>query len=566
MEATTARLSAAPAPAPATRAGIPLWRLLRWQLHLSVVSALRGGHGRVARRGLFLALGLLWLALIGVGVDLLLGQALALHPEAAWLPDIFLQSAWLGALAITLFLNLGFLLHLVFYARDVAFLLAAPVDPRHVIVVRFAEAMGANLFMTLFLTLPTTVAVGHRTGAGADYYLVSLATLLGFLAVPVALTFLVGIPLASRLPATRLKAFFSILGFVAALVLWVVPYQMVAGGHTRWDVLMDRAEGLRQLFAHPASRLLPSTWAASVVVAARQGEMGTALIRLALLTLAALGLGGLAVVGCAGLYRTGWALAGATAETEHLVRRPWERLLVGLPRPLRAVFWKDLCLVGRDFRLMFQLYSIGAMFCVFPFVMLMSRGAPLPAQLRPVMAMAAALGTAVIVSSQAGMMLVPVEGVAGFRMLTAPLRPRALALAKWLAAFFLTLPIVALQLPVIGLGFGLGLTQAVTGTLWGVVGAVAGSALGLLLGAAFPNFAWDHPKRIVQPTAQMGWGFGVALIVTALSIMGQLGGYFLPGWLGGPWLPLLVLLPAGAGAAIVIAITGRLLAELEWPN
>ena len=66
----------------------------------------------------------------------------------------------------------------------VAFLLAAPVDPRHVIVVRFAEAMGANLFMTLFLTLPTTVAVGHRTGAGADYYLVSLATLLGFLADP----------------------------------------------------------------------------------------------------------------------------------------------------------------------------------------------------------------------------------------------------------------------------------------------------------------------------------------------------------------------------------------------
>lgn len=566
MEATTARFPTRPAPAAGRRAGISLGQLLRWQAHLSIVSALRGGSGRVARRALFLALGGVWLLLVGVGVDFLLGQATALHPEAVWLPDVFLESAWLGALAVTLFLNLGFLLHLVFFARDVAFLLAAPVDPRYVIIVRFAEAMGANLFLTLFLTLPTTVAVGHQCGAGPAFYLTSLAALVGFLAIPVALTFLIGIPLASRLPATRLKAFFSILGFVTALVLWVVPYQMTAGGHTRWDVVLDRADGLRRLFAHPLSGLLPSSWAAGVAVTARHGDTGLALQQLAGLTLAALALAGLAVAACAGLYRSGWARTGADVETENLKLPRWDRLLIGCPAGMRAVFWKDLCLVGRDFRLMFQLYSIGAMFCVFPFVMLMSRGTPLPAAMRPVMAMAAALGTAVIVSSQAGMMLVPVEGGAGFRMLTAPLRARDLALTKWLAAFFLTLPIVALQLPVIGFGFGLGFAAALTGTLWGVVGAVAGSALGVLLGAAFPNFAWDHPKRIVQPAAQMGWGLGVALIVLALSVMGQLGSYLLTGWLGGPLLPLLMLGPAGLGAAVGIAVTARLLRELEWLN
>lgn len=549
--------------------GISLWRLLGWQFFLGRVGLIRGGRGRIWRRVLVGGLGALWLALLGFGVFGFLEQAEILYPQAVWLPDFCLQSAWLGALAATLFLNLGFLLHVLFFSPDLAFLMAAPVNARRIMLVRFVEGMAANAGIVALLTLPTTVAVGVRSEAGPFYYLLALPALCCFLAVPAALTFLLGIPLARRWSAARLKAFFSVTGFVVALILWALPYQLAAHRSEAglWDTMMSRAAGLQGLFESPLAWGLPSTWAACVSVAAAHGEVGGALAALARLAVLGGALTALSVVLCADLYREGW-IQLTTVDQNLRTRTPeWFRRLVLLPRPHRAFLIKDLCLIGRDFRLTFQLYSIGALLSTFPFIVRLSRGGVAPEGVDALMAMGCALGTTVIVACQAGMMVVPVEGLAGFRLVAAPLPRHELALTKWLVALTLSLPVVLLQWPVVRLGFGRPLAETLRDLGLALCGAMLGGGLGLLLGAALPNFRWDHPKRMVKPLAQMIWALGVAAIVLGMAVAGQLPGLLAatgPGLVLG-W-SLLALAPAGVGGAAAVIVAGRLISELEWDN
>lgn len=557
--------------APSGRGGIPLLRLLGWQLFLGWVGVVRGGRGRIWRRMLVGGLAALWLIVLGLGVHEFLGQARALHPEAGWIGDFCLQSAWLGAMAAALFLNLGFLLHLLFFSSDLAFLMAAPVDPRRVMLVRFVEGMGANVGLVSLLALPTAVAVGVWSGAGPLYYVLLLPSLLLFLAVPVALTFLIGIPLARLWSAARLKAFFSITGFVAALIVWALPYQLAArqSDADLWGLLLGRAAALQGIFESRWGALLPSTWTASVSVAAAAGDGAAALAALGRLALAAGALTALSVLVCAGLYREGWIQLTAVDQNRRTRTPEWFRRIVLLPAPHRAFLIKDLCLIGRDFRLTFQLYSIGALLSTFPFIVMLSRGGPAPDAISSAMALASAIGTAVIVACQAGMMVVPVEGAAGFRLVAAPLPRHELALTKWLVAVTLTMPVVLLQIPVVRLGFGRPGGETLRDVSLAFCGALLGSGLGFLLGAALPNFRWDHPKRMVRPLAQMIWAVGVAGIVLVMAILGQLHtllGDALSGPGAGLGLTAMLLLLAGAGGAAAVWVAGRLLDELEWPN
>lgn len=551
--------------------GISLARLLGWQLFLGWVGVARGGRGRIWRRLLVGGLGALWLALLGFGVYAGLEQAAVLYPQAAWLPEFCLQSAWLAAMAATLFLNLGFLLHLLFFSPDLGFLMAAPVDARRVMLVRFVEGMGANLGLVALLALPTTLAVGLTVDAPLAYYLLIPPALLFFLTLPVALTFLIGIPLARYWSAARLRAFFSITGFACALALWALPYQMAARQSDRalWELLIGQAAVLQGLLESTWGFLLPSTWVAAVSVQAARGETGAALAALARLGILAGVVTALCVGICAGLYREGWIQLTAVDQNRRTRTPEWWRRIILLPPPHRAFLIKDICLIGRDFRLTFQLYSIGALLAMFPLVVLLSRGSPVASSANSLLTLTTAIGACVVVACQAGMMVVPVEGRAGYRLVAAPLPRHELALTKWLAALTLTLPVVLLQWPLARFGFGSPTVEAFRATGLAFCGAMLGSAFGLLLGAALPNFNWDHPKRMVQPLAQLIWAVGVGVIVLAMAIIGQLeqlmGSTLAVGWLL-PGLSIATVVVAGGGAAAAIMVAGRLLAELEWPN
>jgi hypothetical protein len=266
-------------------------------------------------------------------------------------------------------------------------------------------------------------------------------------------------------------------------------------------------------------------------------------------------------------YLNGWIRMIPVGETRPVRSERFAFLLGWLPRRWRPIFWKDISIVTRDFRVSFQLYSLGVLMCLFPFLTLLSQNASFPEGSRPVAALASALGAAVIVASQAGMMIVPLEGRAGFRLLAAPLKPIEVAATKWLVAVLLTLPIVAAQVAIISLGFKRPVGEALIGAVLALAGSFLGAGFGVFMGAAFGNFDWDHPKKMIRSGAQLGWGIGVGAIVVALTMVIQLGvvvgDEFAPG-LVRPLLPVAALVASAGVAALGVSFAAKKLARLEW--
>jgi hypothetical protein len=548
---------------------VSLFRLIGWHLRLALASAARGRRARLGQRLLLILVGGLWLALLGVGIFFALDEAIRRTPGAAWLLDLTLYSAWLGSLAMVIFFNLGFLLHVVFFSRDLEFLMATPLDPRKILAVRFLEGMWSNLTLNLFLSLPAVVAVGLVAEAGFGFFFVYALAQVAFLAIPVALTYLVGIPLARWVSTARLKAVFSLIGFSLALFLWSLPQLLPSRIHSwqEWSALLDRGRSLLSLFESPVALLWPSTWAAAAQVESLRGHWGAAAARLTVLGGSALLLVVVSVSLAARSYRDGWIRLAPVSPNRKVRSERFTFLLDLLPATWRPLLWKDLTLVARDFRLSFQLYSLGLLMCLFPFMTLTTQPEAERVVLAPLTALACAVGAAVVVGSQAGIMLVPLEGRSAWRLLGSPMATRSVSVVKWLAAVLLTLPVVGGQVVLLKFAFQRSLEESLTGGLVALAAAAIGAGFGTWTGAAFGNFDWDHPRRMITPGAQILWGLGVGLITGGMVFLSQATLWSSTPLLAGfpsPALTLLVVV-AGVGFGLLGAFAaGRKLARLEW--
>ncbi len=547
-----------------------LLQLLRWQLKIAWAGMVRGRRARIGQRILLSTVGLFWLAMLGAVIYLALGEAIRRTPEATWLLDLTLYSAWLGALAMVIFFNLGFLLHVVFFSQDLEFLMATPVDSRVVLGSRFAVGMWSNLLLNLFLSMPAVIAVGAVAKVGPAWYLLFAVAQVSFLAIPVALTYLIGIPLARWVSTQRLRAVFSILGFGLALFLWSLP--QLAPSRIRsaaeLDQLINQGIDLLRVFESPAALLWPSTWAASAQVEALRGHWGAALSRILVLA----GVAGLLVTVSIRLaahsYRDGWIRLASVSTGRQVRSERFTFLLKLVPRDWRPMLWKDLTIVARDFRLSFQLYSLGLLMCLFPFMTLATSSSE-AAVMAPLTALSCALGAAVVVGSQAGIMLIPMEGRSAWRLLAAPVSPLNLALIKWLTATILTLPVVIGQAALLVLAFQRSFLEAFTGGLIALGASLLGAGFGTWTGVSFANFEWDHPRRMITPGAQIIWGLGVGLITGGMVFLSQAAVWSSTPLLTGFPSPAisLLLLVIGAGFGMLGARSaGRKLARMEWES
>ncbi|MDZ4806089.1 MAG: hypothetical protein SGI90_14615 [Candidatus Eisenbacteria bacterium] len=545
-----------------------LLSLLGWQLKIAWAGMVRGRRARVGQRILLTTVGLFWLAMLGAVIYLALGEAIRRTPEATWLLDLTLYSAWLGALAMVIFFNLGFLLHVVFFSRDLEFLMATPVDPRVVLGSRFAVGMWSNLLLNLFLSMPAVIAVGAVSKVGPAWYALFAVAQISFLAIPVALTYLIGIPLARWVSTQRLRALFSILGFGLALFLWSLP--QLAPSRIRsaaeLDRLMNHGIDLLRVFQSPAALLWPSTWAAAAQVEALRGHWGAALSRLLVLAGVAALLVAVSIRLAAHSYRDGWIRLASVATSRQVRSERFTFLLNLVPRDWRPLLWKDLTIVARDFRLSFQLYSLGILMCLFPFMTLATSSSE-GAVMAPLTALSCALGAAVVVGSQAGIMLIPMEGRSAWRLLAAPVSPQNLAVIKWLTATCLTLPVVVGQAVLLMLAFHRSFHEAFTGGLIALGAALLGAGFGTWTGVSFANFEWDHPRRMISPGAQIIWGLGVGLITGGMVFLSQAAVWSSSPLLTGfpsPGVALLVLLVGTGIGALGALRAGHKIARMEW--
>lgn len=548
---------------------ISFLRLAHWQLKLAVASATRGSGARLGQRVTFLGLGLLSLTLLTLGLYWTLVESIDRTPGARWLFDLALHSAWLGSLAMVLFFNLGLLLHVVFFSRDLPFLMAAPIPPERVLALRFVEGMWSSLILNLFLSLPASLAVGLVAGAGPHYYIIFLMAQLAFLAIPVALTYLLGIPLARWVSTSRLRAIFSVVGFALAIFFWSLP--QVATSHVRtareWSEVLRHGQAILRLFERPASMLWPSTWAAAAQVSALHGDFGGAWWRLGVLIAGAGLLVALSIRQAARSYLEGWVRLAPVADTHRVKSGQYRFLMRLMPGAWRPVLRKDLTIVTRDFRIGFQLYGLGALMCLLPFMTRSAQPGGDPSNLSPMAGLASAVGASVLVGSQAGILVVPMEGRAAWRLLYSPLPLRHLAAAKWVGAMLLTLPVVLAQSALLRLLFDRSWAESLHGGLIAFASALAGTAFGVWVGAAFANFDWDHPRRMITPGAHVIWTIGVGIIAFAIVLFIQLshwgGAGILPGF-PGAGIAFGSLAAAGVCGFVAMQGTIRRLERREW--
>lgn len=428
---------------------------------------------------------------------------------------------FVGFFALLVISNVVTALTTFYLAADVRLLLAAPLTHRRLHQVRFVETLVASSWMVLLFGLPAFLAYGVVYDAGPLFYAGTLATLVPFLVIPAALGVVVTTGLVLVFPARRTRD-----------ALLVASVTLVAGGYLTLRLLRPEQLASPSAFAgfaaflaafeSPASPLLPSTWAAEVLIPLLGARTGEPAFYLAMLvsTAAVLYLASASVV--ERFFLRAWTRAqegGAGTRRVRLLARGLGRLAAPLPRTHGLLFVKDLTIFFRDASQWSQLVLLLALVVVYVYnfsVLPIDDGSPLAATLRSIVAFCN-LGLAAFVTAAVAVRFVfpavSIEGRCWWVLRAAPVKLTTLWWSKFMLAF-LPLAVLGEGLIVVTnrfLGVSPGLSAVFMATLLLVIGAIV--SLGLAFGAAYPRLDTKN-------AAQIATGFGgVVYMVSCLGLI-----------------------------------------------
>jgi ABC-2 type transport system permease protein len=236
----------------------------------------------------------------------------------------------------------------LFGREEAAHLLAMPVQPRQVVLVKWLEGLLLSSWSLFLLGVPLMLAVAKHTSVEWYYYPLFIGHFMGFVIIPATLGVLAAWAVAMWIPRKPLLLIIWGLLIAAALGIWHFWNISQAGLATEeWIKLVARELSLAQ------SRLLPSTWSAAGIVAAIERRVGDSLVYL----LTVLGNAAFVVWLVVNLVGAGWSEAYSRARHSYLppgVRRGWMTaglcrvLFFYLPAQLRVVLLKDIRGLVRD--------------------------------------------------------------------------------------------------------------------------------------------------------------------------------------------------------------------------
>lgn len=267
---------AEPTPAPAPRPGgfrvLARYRLLLVRNMLD--EQLKHAPGRM-----LIILGLL--AFIWVALYLLLATIftqIRRWEQVAVVADQYIFIYFFLVLAVMLaFSNAILSFGSLFGRNEAGHLLAMPVQPRHVVTVKWLEGMMLSSWSFLLLGVPLMFAVARTATVEWYFYPLFIAHFIGFVALPA--TFGVLAAWAVAMWAPRRPAGLAIwLGCMAALlgIAWLGSvYQAAERSSDRWLATM-----LEQL-SIARQQLVPSTWTARGILAAIEQDVRGSLFYLA---------------------------------------------------------------------------------------------------------------------------------------------------------------------------------------------------------------------------------------------------------------------------------------------
>jgi hypothetical protein len=422
-------------------------------------------------------------------------------------------------------------------APDLERLLAAPLRPRELLLLKFVHTLPRTLGPVVAIALPAALCFqAGNGGAGALALVVALVTLW---AVPLALGTALAIPLLRLAPAARLRESVAVLATLAFLGGWLA--------NTFWmpRLLASTDIGARLRAIPPLPAWLPATWAADAL--ARPGERG--LEALAACVVASLG-----------------ALALAFGVAERMLTRlqpgmaaPTGMVVQGTSRRAAtltgAFLRRDLALFTRDWPVLLDLAARLLLWTLLPLAVLPLTPLPRAELVRDMLvtltlSLGNDIGTRVLPLERHSLAWARLSPVGGARWV---LR-RALGVAALGAAILFAGAVLAgaaLRLPPPGIldAFAFALPAAATAI-----------AFGLLIGALLGDPQWRDPRAMLGPggrtvSAMVMLAQGSAWIVASHALG--------PGPVGGGWLVTLVL--GGAFVAwMLLVITARTVERREY--
>ncbi|MDR2367689.1 MAG: hypothetical protein LBF58_06210 [Deltaproteobacteria bacterium] len=275
---------------------------------------------------------------------------------------------WLSGTAFLIFSAIITALSSFYLSRDLALLMAAPVDRESVFWARSFQSVVSSAWMPVAFLLPVYLAFGYYFKAPAGYFLLLVPA-----GVPIVLTACfvsqtVVIMLVNVLPARRTRDIMSLLGLLAFVALYMAfrllrPEQLVN------PESFKNVAGYLASLQTPTSPMLPTTWATDLLwplLGGRAEDFKP--VYLLLLWVMALASGLIASYAAQFLYWVGYNKSQEGAGRQKvgglLNMAAWTFRLIKSPEQ-RALAVKDFKVFFRDHTQWSQLFLLGALMIIY---------------------------------------------------------------------------------------------------------------------------------------------------------------------------------------------------------
>jgi ABC-2 type transport system permease protein len=266
------------------------------------------------------------------------------------------------ALTVMLIFSNAVLVHGALFGREEAgYLYSLPIAPRHVVLMKFLEALLFSSWSLILLGLPLMLALARVLEKPGPFYVLFIGLFVSFVPIPGAIGLLAAWAAGMWFPRTARRVMFA-LGFVvgAGAFVWFV--------HTWRSVSTTSPEWLNSFLSRMSlvkSILLPSTWVTRGIDYAVHGQMQDAAFYLLVTAANALFVCWLAVVVVAPsalkafgrVHSSSSPARNGSARTGRGRWRAWRSSVAAamgrvaffyLPDPMRRIVLKDVRSFVRD--------------------------------------------------------------------------------------------------------------------------------------------------------------------------------------------------------------------------
>ena len=437
------------------------------------------------------------------------------------------------AFILTMMASFRVLLQALYLARDMDFLVAAPIPIRAVFLTKLLEAILPNFILVLVCGLPVLLSIGVARGYHIIYYPLLLVILVFLSLAAAGISSLLVMAVVRVFPAKRVA---EVLTFLGAFLILLLSQSFNLMGDRLKDISPEQITSGANLFTKLNNPLIPLAWGGRSLVDFGQGNWLSGGIFLAL----TLGVSGvvfwLTLRTAERLYYTGWASlqVGTTRKKRRIAADRGDEYRVGsnllvrwLPAQVGAILVKDFKQVRRDLNNLSQVIGALIMGVVFGVMLLRSGGEPpagqgnAPDQFMTILRSAMVYGSMVIglfvgwcMLARLALVAFSMEGRAYWILKTAPISSGKLLAAKFLMAYIPSLILswiylIAIALlqkpPLVIVLYGLPSIALILAGLCGI---------NLAFGVRGVNLTWTDPRKMENGVA--------GLAGTIISIIYQL--------------------------------------------